>query len=272
MRVIIFNDKQNSDRSLELLNKKRTEEDKRFWKIDPFHQLIFKKIKELLSNKTTNLEIVRTYVYTGEYTPEAIDKLKKTCGATIREMNTLISREELLLAKINKHINSEDIKKDVSDHVHGVKQIFEGIKQEKITAIEKQVRHARAQPAFFESLRNNGFTQLRTTPLICQMGYIRQKGVDVKLATDLLKLAYSNAYDVAVILSGDADLIESLRVIKDDLGKIVIICAYFSKGDKQNSTISENLISYSDIFVNIKDFSEDDVLFISEKRKIAGDA
>lgn len=269
MKVILFNDKQNSDQSLKFLNSARNEKDKRFWKIDDFHQLVFKKVKELLHDKTNNLEIVRTYVYTGEYTPEAINKLEKSCGDTIREMNILISQEEALLNKINRCLDSEDVKKEVSIHVRGVKQIFEGIKQEKIKAIGDQVRRAKAQPSFFEFLNNNKFIQLRTTPLNCRNGYIQQKGIDVKLTTDLLKLAYSHAYDVAVILSGDADLAESLRVIKDDLGKIVILFAYFNSGNKRNSTISEDLISYSDRFVNIKDFSEDDILSISEQRRSA---
>jgi uncharacterized LabA/DUF88 family protein len=38
-----------------------------------------------------------------------------------------------------------------------------------------------------------------------QKPYYVEKGVDVALATDLIAMAWENAYDVAIIVSGDAD-------------------------------------------------------------------
>lgn len=51
-------------------------------------------------------------------------------------------------------------------------------------------------------------------------GVFHEKGVDVKIATDLLVGAYENLYDEAIIISSDTDLIPAMKKIKQ-LGKKV---------------------------------------------------
>jgi len=46
----------------------------------------------------------------------------------------------------------------------------------------------------------------------------KEKGVDVKLAVDILDMAYQNKYDIAVIVSSDTDLIPAIIRAKE-LGK-----------------------------------------------------
>jgi uncharacterized LabA/DUF88 family protein len=48
-----------------------------------------------------------------------------------------------------------------------------------------------------------------------------EKGSDVNLATHLLHDAYQNAYEAAVVISNDSDLLEPIRVVGKDMGKIV---------------------------------------------------
>jgi uncharacterized LabA/DUF88 family protein len=43
----------------------------------------------------------------------------------------------------------------------------------------------------------------------------REKGVDVWLAVDMVDMAYRNLYDVAVLISGDADLVPAVKGAKD---------------------------------------------------------
>ncbi len=47
-----------------------------------------------------------------------------------------------------------------------------------------------------------------------------EKGVDIDLATDMLKLAYNNVYDTAIIVTGDGDFVSAVNGVKD-LGKHV---------------------------------------------------
>ena len=57
----------------------------------------------------------------------------------------------------------------------------------------------------------------------------REKGVDVKLAADLIVL--SDIYDVAVILSGDQDYVPAVQVVKDR-GKKLVNVAFRTRDGK----------------------------------------
>ncbi len=48
-----------------------------------------------------------------------------------------------------------------------------------------------------------------------------EKGSDVNLAAHLLNDGWHNRYDAALVLSQDSDLIEPMRMVRDELGKLV---------------------------------------------------
>jgi len=50
-----------------------------------------------------------------------------------------------------------------------------------------------------------------------------EKGSDVNLASHLLFDAFRNQYDTAVIISNDSDLVEPIRIAKQELGKRIVI-------------------------------------------------
>jgi uncharacterized LabA/DUF88 family protein len=56
-----------------------------------------------------------------------------------------------------------------------------------------------------------------------------EKGVDAALVTDLLSLAWQRAYDVAVLVSGDADYIPAVEYVQEQ-GLKVINASWASKG------------------------------------------
>ena len=53
------------------------------------------------------------------------------------------------------------------------------------------------------------------------------KGDDIYLATDLIKGAYEDFYDVAIIVSGDADFIPAIKLVQKNNKKV--INAFFPK-------------------------------------------
>jgi len=55
-----------------------------------------------------------------------------------------------------------------------------------------------------------------------------EKGVDIAIASDMLKFAYSDSYDTAMLISGDGDFVSALEGVQN-LGKHVEN-AYFNKG------------------------------------------
>jgi len=52
-----------------------------------------------------------------------------------------------------------------------------------------------------------------------------EKGVDITLATDLLRFAWQDLYDVAILVSGDGDFAYAIQAAKD-LGKHVEVAAF----------------------------------------------
>jgi len=266
MKCIIFDDKENSDRSLNRLNKGRQADTQRFWKIKLFHDFIFQKVGFLLKKQCTNLELVKTMIYTGEYNVKALNNVKRSCGSKIKEMNELIAKEDALLNKVTKISGHEELKEEVVKHVNSIKQIFQNIKDSNIRAIEQQSKNAEGQKDFFDYIKNEiPFTELRTTLLVTRQGLIQQKGVDAKFSTDLILLAQSNAFDVAILLSGDADLRESIHLIRERYGKLVFLVAYYSPVPEKKSynTISDDLLYECDYFINLHDFSDGDIAKIS---------
>ncbi len=66
-----------------------------------------------------------------------------------------------------------------------------------------------------------------------------QQGVDVAIATLVIKLAVANVYDRLILAAGDGDFEDAIRYVKSELHKEVWLC-----GSEQN--LSSDLQSYSD--------------------------
>ena len=72
-------------------------------------------------------------------------------------------------------------------------------------------------------------------------GNIREKGVDVKLAVDLMIGAVDNLYDTAIIISSDTDLIPAIKYIRNAKKKNI---EYVGFGDTPSfGMIKESSIS-----------------------------
>lgn len=166
------------------------------WKIDPkrqpnfrrFHFCFYNNIINRLKWQKYNPRFIRSYVYTGEYADSTFSKMKYY----------------LRLAQEKKDIEQAKKIQDI---------------------INKHTPKGKAQEKLFKYIIFNcPFTDLRTTPLIyTTKAGIFQKGVDVKLATDLITHAYKDNFDVALLCSGDIDLLEAVRITKDCGKKVILI-------------------------------------------------
>ncbi len=129
--------------------------------------------------------LVRAYAYTGEYTEQLLKRIK------------------------------DDIEKAKNDEEkNDLQKLF-----------EKTKNRTESQRNLLDKLRNFNFFELRTYPLKYSKGQIFQKGVDVQLAVDLVSHAFRDNFDIAVVCSGDIDLLESLKIVKS-LGKIVVLMSH----------------------------------------------
>lgn len=89
------------------------------------------------------------------------------------------------------------------------------------------------QQRFFNKLYSVPYFELKLGRLESRRAedgsvYYIEKGTDINLAVDMMKYAYNNAYDTAVIVSGDGDFVNAVKAVKD-LGKHVEH-AYFESG------------------------------------------
>ncbi len=103
------------------------------------------------------------------------------------------------------------------------------------------------QQGFLNELQNMGI-KVKTMPLKkTPEGYI-EKGIDILIATDMISLAFKNAYDTAVLVSGDSDFIPVIEKIQE-LGKRVENASF-----KRES--SYNLRKICDDFILLDNFKD----------------
>lgn len=81
---------------------------------------------------------------------------------------------------------------------------------------EKDPTAYKAQQRFFSNLYNTPDLEVRLGRLQRKDdGTAIEKGVDVKIAVDMITKAFKNQYDVAILVSGDADFVEVVQEVKD---------------------------------------------------------
>ncbi|HIQ49002.1 MAG TPA: NYN domain-containing protein [Aquifex aeolicus] len=86
-------------------------------------------------------------------------------------------------------------------------------------------------------------------------GEYLEKEVDIMLATDMLSLAYRNAYDTAILVSGDSDFVHTVEEVQS-LGKRVENATF-------KKTSSYNLRKVCDRFILLDEYIE---VFIMEEK------
>jgi uncharacterized LabA/DUF88 family protein len=84
----------------------------------------------------------------------------------------------------------------------------------------------REQQEFLDVLRKTPYLEVRLGTTKKALGV--EKGIDVMIATDLLYFAWRGFYDVAILVSGDADFAYAVQAVKN-MGKHVEV-AYFESG------------------------------------------
>lgn len=104
-----------------------------------------------------------------------------------------------------------------------------------VPRLEGEPEAARRHQAFLNRLGYVDYLQLRLGRIVPRLLKLRcqscgkdiehtthiQKGVDTRIVVDMVGLALLDAYDVAILVSGDADLAEAVNFIKEHTRKYV---------------------------------------------------
>jgi uncharacterized LabA/DUF88 family protein len=102
---------------------------------------------------------------------------------------------------------------------------------------------------FLDALRAKGITIIHRPLRYKQDGTAYQKGVDVALATEMLFLCVQDAYDLAIVVSGDSDYAHAVDRVKHT-GKNVHVASF-------RSSLSEDLRQVADKVIMLDDLAPD---------------
>jgi len=107
---------------------------------------------------------------------------------------------------------------------------------------EKPDQYKRQQK-FYASLKKNPKIEIKLGRLEKRPnGPPAEKGVDVKIAVDIITFAYLNVYDTAILVSGDADFVPAIKAAQD-FGKQVINVSFpKTKSFHLNQTCNKTIL------------------------------
>ena len=81
------------------------------------------------------------------------------------------------------------------------------------------------QQKFLNALYNTPYLEVRLGGSKIRGETAVEKGIDIMLATDLLRFGWEDLYDVAILVSGDGDFAYALQAVKN-MGKHVEVAAF----------------------------------------------
>jgi uncharacterized LabA/DUF88 family protein len=106
------------------------------------------------------------------------------------------------------------------------------------------------QKGFYGRLRYLGFHVI-AKPLRPRGPVFVEKGVDVALVTDLLSLGFKDAYDVAVVVSCDPELVRAIEEVKS-IGKRVEIAGFDGAAGRRVREAADRFITLDEILDMIR--------------------
>lgn len=102
---------------------------------------------------------------------------------------------------------------------------------------EKEPERHQQQERFIDSIQSLPYFELRFGRLV-YFDWPRQapieKGVDVKLATDMIVHAFRGSYDTAILVSADTDYAAALQAVKDQGKHVEVVLFGRDKGTSQH--------------------------------------
>ena len=115
----------------------------------------------------------------------------------------------------------------------------------------KQPDLYREQQRFLGALENVPLFELRLGQLVYRNWPVEgpiEKGVDIKLATDMLIHASRDNYDVAILVSGDTDFVDMVQAVKD-LGRNVEVVLFGSGTSRALRNVADRVIPVNERFL-----------------------
>jgi uncharacterized LabA/DUF88 family protein len=160
---------------------------------------------------------MRTYWYVVDEIDFYPYQLARLAREDVVRLEQILRQDRYWTAKLDgvrgPRVSVQDAAKSLLQREHAMRRRFEGWQQLQNGIAES---HDAVEFRRSGSIRYDLFRQ----------GFGQEKGVDVKLATDLLVL--NDIYDVGIIVSGDADYVPVVQSVKD-WGKHIVNVSFLKK-------------------------------------------
>lgn len=129
--------------------------------------------------------------------------------------------------------------------------------QKQIEEAAEDDRDLSDKQPFFHMLRRSGY-RVDAKPLRKRDGEFIVKGDDIGLATELIAQGFNDSYQVAIVVTGDADFERPIRYVQNE-GKIVEVAMFESQVAGDLKTVADDYVRLDDIATAIEfdDSTED---------------
>ena len=116
----------------------------------------------------------------------------------------------------------------------------------------KEPERYKEQQKFFQALGYVDYLELRLGRLIYRdwpnvTPY--EKGIDIKLATDMLVHGTNANYDVAILVSGDTDFVDALQAVKN-FGYHTEVALFANTGSQSLRQVADRVVRVDQSFLN----------------------
>jgi len=109
---------------------------------------------------------------------------------------------------------------------------------------------AKSQQSFFDSLDRTPYLELRLGRIIQNReGHRMEKGVDVRMAADMVYYAARDLYDTAIVVTEDQDFSPAMGLVKD-LGKHVELAVFPDAQSREMIRTADKLTNLEEV-VNV---------------------
>ena len=111
----------------------------------------------------------------------------------------------------------------------------------------------RSQQKFFQALRATDYFEVRLGRLVYLDSWPatppHEKGIDIKIAIDMLTHGQGHIYDVAILVSGDTDFADAIYAVKE-LGRHVEVALFPSSASERLREAADHTITIDHAFLS----------------------
>ena len=161
----------------------------------------------------------------------------------------------VLKQQIDKHdLDYSKFAQKLSNQRNLIRTYYYNIRQDE--TVNPQL--AKNQDRFLNALYETEYLEVRLGIWKPRGQTMVEKGVDVMIATDLISHAYEDHYDIAILVSGDADFYPAIQAVKE-IGKQVEVAAFDTNLSSEAARAADVVIRFDNRYF--------DGLWMSNRKK-----